>query len=186
MPIPLPDASGREQILAIHLRKARDAGLVSPEVDDASLAKKTDGFSGADLAGLVRSATSFAIADWRRKHGSGDNTRDGGALNQEQRRNAAAAAASGSGGAPVSTIGDGSDNENTARDSGLGSMSGDSGASGRGGEQCSSRSSGDNGPAVEITLQNLEQALREVGASSGGGGILGRFRGLARPASWFG
>ncbi|CAM9606125.1 unnamed protein product, partial [Laminaria digitata] len=67
MPIPLPDATGRRQILAIHLRKARDAGLVSPEVDDAYLAQKTRGFSGADLAGLVRSATSFAIADWRQR-----------------------------------------------------------------------------------------------------------------------
>lgn len=67
MPIPLPNASGREQILAIHLRRARDAGLVSPEVNDAVLAEKTDGFSGADLAGLVRSATSFAIADWRER-----------------------------------------------------------------------------------------------------------------------
>lgn len=65
MPIPLPDAAGREQILKIHLRKAREAGLVSPEVTDAALGKKTGGFSGADLAGLVRSATSFAIADWR-------------------------------------------------------------------------------------------------------------------------
>ncbi|CAN0146694.1 unnamed protein product, partial [Scytosiphon promiscuus] len=61
MPIPLPDESGREQILAIHLRRARDAGLVSPGVSDTSLARETDGFSGADLAGLVRSATSFAI-----------------------------------------------------------------------------------------------------------------------------
>ncbi|CAN0264756.1 unnamed protein product [Ectocarpus sp. 13 AM-2016] len=73
MPIPLPDAAGREQILAIHLRKAREAGLVSPEVTDAALGKKTGGFSGADLAGLVRSATSFAIADWRgRLDGNGE------------------------------------------------------------------------------------------------------------------
>ncbi|CAB1121270.1 unnamed protein product [Ectocarpus sp. CCAP 1310/34] len=73
MPIPLPDDAGREQILAIHLRKAREAGLVSPEVTDAALGKKTGGFSGADLAGLVRSATSFAIADWRgRLDGDGE------------------------------------------------------------------------------------------------------------------
>lgn len=67
MPIPLPDTRGREQILAIHLRKARDTGLVSPDVDDKSLSQQTQGFSGADLAGLVRSAISFAIADWRRR-----------------------------------------------------------------------------------------------------------------------
>ncbi|CAM9134128.1 unnamed protein product, partial [Hapterophycus canaliculatus] len=116
MPIPLPDASGREQILAIHLRRARDAGLVSPEVSDASLAKETKGFSGADLAGLVRSATSFAIADWR------------GRLD----------------GAGAGNIG--------------------------------------SGGADEISSQNFEQALREVGASAGGRGRrrkrLGGMRGL--------
>lgn len=100
MPIPLPDTTGREQILAIHLRKARDAGLVSAEVTDAYLGKKTGGFSGADLAGLVRSATSFAIADWR------------------------------------------------------GRLDGDGEANG---EQ-----------AVEITMENFEQALREVDASGRG------------------
>lgn len=67
MPIPLPDTRGREQILAIHLRKARDTGLVSSDVDDKSLSQQTQGFSGADLAGLVRSAISFAITDWRRR-----------------------------------------------------------------------------------------------------------------------
>lgn len=191
MPIPLPDASGREQILAIHLRKARDAGLVSPEVDDASLAKKTDGFSGADLAGLVRSATSFAIADWRRRHEGGDGIGGGGTQSQEQQRNAGgggvAAAGGVAGGVPFITIEGGSDDDNTARESDLGSISGDSGESGKGGEQRSSRNSYGNGPAVEITLENLEQALREVGASGGGGGggLLRRFRGLARPASWF-
>lgn len=76
MPIPLPDMRGREQILAIHIRKARDAGLLSPDVDDKSLSQQTQGFSGADLAGLVRSAISFAIADWRRR-GDGGNGYDG-------------------------------------------------------------------------------------------------------------
>lgn len=65
MLVPLPDAKGRRQILDIHLRNAREAGLVSLEVDQDLLAEKTEGFSGADLAGLVRSAISFAIADWR-------------------------------------------------------------------------------------------------------------------------
>lgn len=36
-------------------------------VNDAYLAQKTRGFSGADLTGLVRRATSFAIADWRQR-----------------------------------------------------------------------------------------------------------------------
>lgn len=100
MPIPLPDLAGRQQILAIHLRKAREAGLVSPAVDDASLASKTGSFSGADLAGLVRSATSFAIADWRQKQaeeeelavdGSQGGAEGGGGSREGEKRGAVGA-----------------------------------------------------------------------------------------------
>ncbi|CAN0463114.1 unnamed protein product, partial [Discosporangium mesarthrocarpum] len=65
MHVPLPELAGRRQILGIHLRRAREEGLVCPAVNDSLLADRTPGFSGADLAGLVRSAASFAIADWR-------------------------------------------------------------------------------------------------------------------------
>lgn len=157
MPIPLPDASGREQILAIHLRRAREAGLVSEEVDDASLAARTDGFSGADLAGLVRSATSFALADWRRR--KREDVGDAG----------------GGGRAPVGA-GDFADDEPGYGDTvGGGSGVGGSGV-GKGGERSGS-GGGDGGLSVEITSENLEQALREVNAS-GGGRRRGRFRGL--------
>ena len=61
------DTGWRRQILAIHLRKARDAGPVPPEVNDAYLAQKTRGFSGADLTGLLRRANSFAIAKRRQR-----------------------------------------------------------------------------------------------------------------------
>lgn len=162
MPIPLPDASGREQILAIHLRRARDAGLVSPEVSDASLAEKTDGFSGADLAGLVRSATSFAIADWR------------------ERLDKAGAGTTGTGGADsadVKKIGSGLDGSTLSGGGDKGTI-GDPGATGAGGEgqltsvRCGDSSGGgggvDDGRGLEITVQNFERALREVEASDGG------------------
>ena len=59
-----PDEAGRRDILDIHLRRLRDAGRLAHCADDAlaSIASdKTQGWSGADLAGLVRSATSFAL-----------------------------------------------------------------------------------------------------------------------------
>lgn len=169
MPIPLPDASGREQILAIHLRSAREAGLVSGDVDDASLAARTDGFSGADLAGLVRSATSFALADWRRKRDAATDDTAGDA--------------DGGGG------GGGGDHARVSADGGVVDVNGDaigdadveSGSvrdSGRDAAERSGSGGGDGGLAVEITSENLEQALREVGASGGGGRRRGRFRGL--------
>ncbi|MBN2689426.1 MAG: ATP-dependent zinc metalloprotease FtsH [Gammaproteobacteria bacterium] len=54
--VPLPDVRGREQILAVHMRKipaAKDASAVT-------LARGTPGFSGADLANLVNEAALFA------------------------------------------------------------------------------------------------------------------------------
>ena len=54
--VPLPDIRGREQILAVHMKKI-PAG---PDVDSAILARGTPGFSGADLANLVNEAALFA------------------------------------------------------------------------------------------------------------------------------
>jgi cell division protease FtsH len=52
-----PDKKGREQILAVHLRKvARLGGDVKPE----QIAALTPGFTGADLANLVNEATLLA------------------------------------------------------------------------------------------------------------------------------
>ena len=51
-----PDKLGREQILAVHLKKARLAGDVNPE----QIAALTPGFTGADLANLVNEATLLA------------------------------------------------------------------------------------------------------------------------------
>jgi cell division protease FtsH len=51
-----PDKVGRVQILNVHLKKAR----IAPEVDAATLAALTPGFTGADLANLVNEATLLA------------------------------------------------------------------------------------------------------------------------------
>jgi cell division protease FtsH len=54
--VPLPDIRGREQILAVHLRKIP----LSPDVKVIMLARGTPGFSGADLANLVNEAALIA------------------------------------------------------------------------------------------------------------------------------
>jgi vesicle-fusing ATPase len=67
--IELPDQLGRRDILRIHTRKMNEAGGISQEAlkwidnaGDTGLASHTEHFSGAELAGLVRSAASFALA----------------------------------------------------------------------------------------------------------------------------
>lgn len=64
----MPDLLGRRDILQIHTRKMREAnGLSQKVVDliedagDCGIAARTEYFSGAELAGLVRSAASFAL-----------------------------------------------------------------------------------------------------------------------------
>ena len=61
----LPDAEGRQRILAIHSKRLRERGCLDAEASAAiasgALAAATHGFSGADLAGLVRSASSYAL-----------------------------------------------------------------------------------------------------------------------------
>ena len=52
----LPDRAGRQRILEIHLQNVKAA----PGIDVASLAARTVGFSGSDLARLVHEAAVFA------------------------------------------------------------------------------------------------------------------------------
>lgn len=59
--IGLPDEPGREQIFHIHTRTLRDSALLSPGVDLGRLAKDTAGFTGAEISGVVKSASSFAF-----------------------------------------------------------------------------------------------------------------------------
>jgi len=61
--IGLPDTKGRLQILGIHTKNMRESDRISPEVirrlDEIS--DKTKNFSGAEIEGLVKAATSYAL-----------------------------------------------------------------------------------------------------------------------------
>lgn len=62
MEISLPDEHGRAQILKIHTQKMRDNSVMERDVDLAELAHATKNFSGAEIGGLVKSASSFAFS----------------------------------------------------------------------------------------------------------------------------
>ncbi|KIJ54882.1 hypothetical protein M422DRAFT_240970 [Sphaerobolus stellatus SS14] len=61
MEISLPDEHGRLQILTIHTSQMRKNEVMDPDVNLKYLAAKTRNFSGAEISGLVKSATSFAF-----------------------------------------------------------------------------------------------------------------------------
>ena len=54
--VPNPDVKGREEILAVHIKKVPQA----PDVNIHTLARGTPGFSGADLANLINEAALLA------------------------------------------------------------------------------------------------------------------------------
>ena len=62
MEISLPDEQGRTQILRIQTQRMRDNGVMDHDVDLPELALMTKNFSGAEIAGLVKSASSFAFS----------------------------------------------------------------------------------------------------------------------------
>ena len=63
-----PDVFGRRDVLRIHTRAMRRSGALAPDAQAAvedvedGLPARTEHFSGAELAGVVRSAASFALA----------------------------------------------------------------------------------------------------------------------------
>jgi len=57
--IPLPDMKAREQILEVHARGKH----ISPKVQFADIAKRTPGFSGADLENLLNEAALLAARE---------------------------------------------------------------------------------------------------------------------------
>lgn len=61
MEISLPDAKGRYQILRIHTSKMRTNGVMDSNVDLHELAQQMKNYSGAEIEGFVKSATSFAF-----------------------------------------------------------------------------------------------------------------------------
>ncbi|KAF9226866.1 vesicular-fusion protein SEC18 [Gyrodon lividus] len=61
MEISLPDADGRYQILRIHTSKMRTNKVMDGDVDLQELALLMKNYSGAEIEGFVKSATSFAF-----------------------------------------------------------------------------------------------------------------------------
>ena len=60
--ISLPDEKGRVQILNIHTAKMRANRNLDPDVDLEEIARRTKNYSGAEISGLVRAATSYALS----------------------------------------------------------------------------------------------------------------------------
>ncbi|KAI8904181.1 P-loop containing nucleoside triphosphate hydrolase protein [Powellomyces hirtus] len=61
MEINLPDEAGRLQILNVHTSRMREHSLLDTDVDLGELASLTKNFSGAEIAGLIKSASSFSF-----------------------------------------------------------------------------------------------------------------------------
>lgn len=61
MEISLPDEQGRAQILKIHTQKMKENNVMEPDVNLLELAQLTKNYSGAEISGLVKAATSFAF-----------------------------------------------------------------------------------------------------------------------------
>jgi len=58
-----PDIAGRLEILEIHTKDMRQSKRLSKDIDLQALAGFLNGFTGAEIAGLVRSAVSFALEE---------------------------------------------------------------------------------------------------------------------------
>ncbi|KAG5980307.1 hypothetical protein E4U55_004172 [Claviceps digitariae] len=59
--VSLPDEPGRLEIFKIHTAKMRGKNLLDADVDLAELAALTKNYSGAEISGVVRSATAFSF-----------------------------------------------------------------------------------------------------------------------------
>ncbi|KAJ2631271.1 transport between ER and Golgi ATPase protein [Coemansia sp. RSA 1290] len=57
----LPDEAGRLQILKIHTAKIRANGILGDDVDLDELAALSKNYSGAEISGIVKSASSYAF-----------------------------------------------------------------------------------------------------------------------------
>ena len=51
----------REEIFSIHTRNMRNNGLLGEDISLMELAVNTTGYSGAEIAGCVRAASSYAL-----------------------------------------------------------------------------------------------------------------------------
>ncbi|CAA0393668.1 unnamed protein product [Arabidopsis thaliana] len=59
--ISLPDEAGRLQILQIHTNKMKENSFLGTDINLQELAARTKNYSGAELEGVVKSATSYAL-----------------------------------------------------------------------------------------------------------------------------
>ncbi|MGO8946753.1 MAG: CDC48 family AAA ATPase [Ktedonobacterales bacterium] len=64
--LPLPDREARRAIFAIHLRNRPLAANISFD----TLAKRSDGFSGADIENACRRAANLTLSEWLRARGA--------------------------------------------------------------------------------------------------------------------
>ncbi|KAI8973858.1 P-loop containing nucleoside triphosphate hydrolase protein [Pilobolus umbonatus] len=62
MEIGLPDENGRLQILTIHTSKMRQNDILDGDVSLEELAELTKNYSGAEIAGVVKAASSYAFS----------------------------------------------------------------------------------------------------------------------------
>ncbi|ORX62979.1 AAA-domain-containing protein [Hesseltinella vesiculosa] len=62
MEVGLPDEDGRREILKIHTSKMMENSLLGPDVDIDKLANQTRNYSGAELSGVVKAASSYAFS----------------------------------------------------------------------------------------------------------------------------
>lgn len=59
--IPLPDEAGRKQIFVIHTARMSQEGILGADVNLEELASLTKNYSGAEIAGVVRAASQYAL-----------------------------------------------------------------------------------------------------------------------------
>jgi len=52
--VSLPDEAGRARIFLVHTAGCRREGCLSPDVDVAELARRTQNFTGAEIEGVVK------------------------------------------------------------------------------------------------------------------------------------
>eukprot|EP00475_Leptophrys_vorax_P038047 TRINITY_DN6634_c0_g1_i1.p1 TRINITY_DN6634_c0_g1~~TRINITY_DN6634_c0_g1_i1.p1 ORF type:complete len:748 (-),score=227.50 TRINITY_DN6634_c0_g1_i1:58-2301(-) len=82
--ISLPDEYGRVQIFNIHTSQLKDNGALADDVSIEELAAKTKNYSGAEIAGVVRAAQSYAMTTRiEALHASEVKTRDIGDMKVE-------------------------------------------------------------------------------------------------------
>ncbi len=67
--VTLPDKESREEIFEIHTREMKKNGLLGNDVNCWELAANTSRLSGAEIAGIVRAASSYALERYQLRIG---------------------------------------------------------------------------------------------------------------------